>query len=289
MVIETAQLYAPLHEELIRLLDALPPSDWLKPTVCPDWAVRDIAAHLLDIDVRRLSLNRDNGELAAPDKPIRSAADLIAFLDRFNAQWIIAARRMSPKVLTDLLRVTGPQVSAHVTALGPMAHARFPVEWAGEAISANWFDVARDYTERWHHQQQIRDAVGARPLTDAKWLKPVFETFLRALPYIYRDTPAPHGTAVEVEIGGEAGGVWTIVRSALGWKRHAGSRAQPEARIRMTADHAWRHLTNQPDMPMRTDGPTALTNPFRRAITVMATPRESAIKTKVADVTNGRK
>ena len=42
------------------------------------------------------------------------------------------------------------------------SHGRaiFSVAWAGESESENWFDVARDYTERWHHQQQIRDAVG---------------------------------------------------------------------------------------------------------------------------------
>ena len=33
-------------------------------------------------------------------------------------------------------------------------------EAAGEAVSANWFDVAREFTERWHHQQQIRLAIG---------------------------------------------------------------------------------------------------------------------------------
>jgi hypothetical protein len=33
------------------------------------------------------------------------------------------------------------------------------VAWAGEAESKNWFHVARDYSEKWHHQQQIREAV----------------------------------------------------------------------------------------------------------------------------------
>ena len=63
--------------------------------------------------------------------------------------------------------------------------------WAGESESQSWFDVARELTERWHHQQQIRLAAGAPPLDDPRWSGPVFETFLRALPFRYRDTAAP--------------------------------------------------------------------------------------------------
>jgi hypothetical protein len=41
-------------------------------------------------------------------------------------------------------------------SLDPLAPAAFAVSWAGEETSSNWFDTARELTERWHHQQQIR-------------------------------------------------------------------------------------------------------------------------------------
>jgi hypothetical protein len=41
-------------------------------------------------------------------------------------------------------------------SLDPFARAIFNVSWAGEETSPNWFDTARELTERWHHQQQIR-------------------------------------------------------------------------------------------------------------------------------------
>jgi hypothetical protein len=44
--------------------------------------------------------------------------------------------------------------------LDPFAEAIFSVGWAGEEKSLNWFHIAREYTEKWHHQQQIRLAVG---------------------------------------------------------------------------------------------------------------------------------
>jgi hypothetical protein len=58
--------------------------------------------------------------------------------------------------------------------LGPIVDAYFasldldslggPVSWAGPEAAPVWFGVAREYTERRHHQQQIRDATGRPPL-----------------------------------------------------------------------------------------------------------------------------
>ena len=55
----TADLFQPLHTELVSVLKSLAPADWLRPTVAPKWRVRDIAAHLLDGQLRRLSAQRD--------------------------------------------------------------------------------------------------------------------------------------------------------------------------------------------------------------------------------------
>jgi hypothetical protein len=41
----------------------------------------------------------------------------------------------------------------------------FSVARAGEEASLNWFNIAREYSERSLHQQQIREAVGAPGLT----------------------------------------------------------------------------------------------------------------------------
>ncbi|HEX3202686.1 MAG TPA: hypothetical protein VHW42_12245 [Actinomycetes bacterium] len=40
---------------------------------------------------------------------------------------------------------------------GPV-RGRDPVSWVGPDPAPNWLDVAREYSERWTHQQQIRDA-----------------------------------------------------------------------------------------------------------------------------------
>src|SRR5438552_2025656 len=99
---------APLHAELIALLRGLEPDDWQRPTVCALWSVRDIAAHLLDDDLRRLSFHRDGQ--APPAAGPMGGAELVALVNRMNAEWVAVARRMSPRVIVDLLEVTGPWV-----------------------------------------------------------------------------------------------------------------------------------------------------------------------------------
>ncbi|HVQ28050.1 MAG TPA: hypothetical protein VMV21_00625, partial [Vicinamibacteria bacterium] len=174
-------------------------------------------------------------------RPFTGEADLVAFLNELNADWVRVARRLSPRVLLDLLKSTGPQVAVLFASLSPESPAFFSVAWAGESSSKSWFDVGREYTERWHHQQQIRLAVGAPLLNEPRWLKPVVDLSMRALPHRYAGTTAPEGASVLVEIRGSSGGVWSLVRRGDAWSLFAGRSDSPEAtRISLDEDTAWR-------------------------------------------------
>jgi len=238
-----AELFCQVHGELLSLLRSLSDDDWSKPTAARQWVVKDIAAHLLDGDIRRLSYQRDKAPMVPPESPIESYRDLVAFLNQLNADWVKAAQRISPRLLIEFLEVTGSQVCELFKSLDLFAPALFGVAWAGEQESQNWFDIAREYTEKWHHQQQIRDAVGAPALTSRKWLFPVLDTFLRGLPHTYRDTKADEGASVSFIIAGEAGGVWTLKREDGAWKLYAGEGADSVCEVRTDQDTAWRLLT----------------------------------------------
>lgn len=239
--IEVVELFPELDARLIPLLRGLSAEDWNRIAV-GSWTVKDVAAHLLDTAVRRLSFDRDRMPPAPPDRPIHGYGDLVAFLNDLNHVWVKAMKRMSPRLLTDLLESTGRQLSEHLATLDPSAPALFSVAWAGEETSESWFDVAREYTERWHHQQQIREAVGAPGLTGRRLLHPVLDAFLRALPHAYREIEAAEGTAVAVVVEGEAGGEWALVREGR-WKLYEGAPEAPGARVRMDQDTAWRRMT----------------------------------------------
>ena len=231
--------FAPLHAELLALLRGLGSADWDRPTACALWSVRDIAAHLLDDDLRRLSAHRDGQSLPAA-AAIEDYASLVAFVNRMNGEWVAAARRLSPRVIIDLLEVTGPWVVELFRSTDPAAPAHWAVTWAGEDRSAHWFDVGRDYTERWLHQQQIRDVVGAPPLTGREWLHPVLDLFVRALPHTFREVAREERTTLRLAIAGPAGGEWTLRREPEGWRLYAGTEAGPDATVTLSDDAAWR-------------------------------------------------
>lgn len=270
--VNTAPLLAPLNDELIRLLRGLAPDDWDRPAT-PRWRVRDVAAHLLDGDVRRLSAGRD-GVALRPDVPIQGHDDLVGWLNWLNAEWVGVARRMSPAVIIRLLQATGPEVADYLYSLDPDAPATWPVGWAGEDVSPNWMDVGRDYTERWHHQQQIRDAVGRPGLTGARWMRPVLALSMRALPRAYARTERADGTTVGVRVEGDGGGSWMLTRMDGAWTLSEDATSGAACTLRMDTDTAWRVLLHSlpPERALprvAVDGDPALAQPFIHARAVM--------------------
>jgi uncharacterized protein (TIGR03083 family) len=258
----------------MELYAALTPEQWQAPTVCAGWTVKDVASHLLDTDLRKLSAGRD-GYRRPPEKLFNGYEGLVTYLNDLNQDWVRATRRLSPAVLMELQALSGPQVVAYWHAIDMNAAAPYGVAWAGEETSLNWFDCAREYTERWHHQQQIRDAVGAKPLTGRKWLNPILETFAHALPVAYRGIPAERGTRVAFEFTGDAGGTWTIEGTESGWKLYEDRGDGAAATVKTDDDTAWRIFTKgigQQEAKARTqvEGRADLGEPFLRALAVIA-------------------
>jgi hypothetical protein len=129
-------------------------------------------------------------------------------------------------------------------SLDPFEEALFPVAWAGETRSLHWFDVAREYTEKWHHQQQLRDATGRPPLYAPELLVPTLETFARGLPFAYRDVTCAPGTMVTVAITGAVELSWTLRRNAEGWSLWQPFDPAAAAAVgSLDADKAWRIWT----------------------------------------------
>ena len=108
-------------------------------------------------------------------------------------------------------------------------------------------DIGREYTEKWHHQAQIREAVGAPGLNSRRWLGPVLELSMYALPHAFRNVEATAGSAVNVLIDGEAGGAWHIITEAGRWKLREGEAPEAKATVRLDAGTAWRLFFNALD------------------------------------------
>jgi uncharacterized protein (TIGR03083 family) len=230
-----------IDQHLIELLRALQPEEWELPTVAPQWRVRDVAAHLLDTALRKLSGGRDKCRVEHVD--IRTHQDVIALVNRLNREGITIYRRFSPAVLADIMQWACAQTANFYELLDPFANAAIGVSWAGEMVSLNWFDVARELTERWHHQQQIRLATHRPGIMQPALYHPVLDTFLRGLPHAYRDVAAPVDAALLVEIAGDCGGHWCLLRSGSGWAFTGDLPATITARVTIPQSIAWRIFT----------------------------------------------
>jgi uncharacterized protein (TIGR03083 family) len=268
--IETSHLFPLLDEKLIELLQSLSPQDWSKPTLAKQWTVKDIAAHLLDGNIRTISMIGHN-YFGEKSDPINSYQDLVNFLNRLNAEWVKAMRRVSPVIITDLLESTGVEYHETLATLKPFDNALFSVDWAGEKESQNWFHIAREYTEKWHHQKQIREAVRRPGIMEPEFYSPLIQTFMYALPHTYRNVDAPDGSAVHVKIGDHQ---WTTTREPNRWAFTQAS-AKSDVSIEIDPDVAWKLFTKgitkqEAATTIRFKGDEALGKPILDMIAVMA-------------------
>lgn len=271
--IETRHLFREINAGLLDLCATFSSEDWAKPTVHAHRNVKDLVAHLLDGSLRRLAIQRDGHFLQAPD--MRSFEDMVAFIQQLNREWMVAAKRLSPRVILDLMLRADDEVAALFSGLEPHAPSPFGVLWAGEEWSESWFDMAREYTEKWHHQQQLRDAVGRPGFKDRRFLHPVLDTFLRGAPHAYRKMQAPEGTTIEISIRGDAGGTWLLVSDGDRWMLASDCPNEPTTRVALDADDAWRLWTKGLDAARvraksSVQGDESLAAPLFTMVTIMA-------------------
>ena len=237
----TAHLFPKLDAMLLELLRSLTPEDWEKQTVSPKWKVKEVAAHLLDTPLRGVSIARDGYSPEA--SRISSGIELAAYINRLNEEGVSLYRRLSPAVLISLMQVASQLLAEYHHSRDPDADAPYGVSWAGEENSSNWFDTAREFTERWHHQQQIRLAVNKPGIMTRELYHPVLDCFLRALPFTYRTVSAKPGTYVQINVSGECGGSWYLSRAEQAWQLTEEPLGDRLSETTIPQEIAWRIFT----------------------------------------------
>ncbi|RKT86289.1 TIGR03083 family protein [Saccharopolyspora antimicrobica] len=237
-VLDVRPLFGQERRELLALLRSLSAEDWSRETVCPGWDVHDVVGHVLNDYVRRISGSRDGfgGAVFANDET------LPRYLARVNDEFVRAARQFSPELMIELLAHLGPELDRLWEGFDLTGPAALDVSWAGPGPSPAWLDIAREYTEFWVHQQQIRDAVGRPGADGPELVRPVLDTFLRGLPHALGEVVRPHGTEVRVVVTGPPGGTWCAVSDAGRW-RMAEPGGELAATVTVRPDDLWRLAT----------------------------------------------
>lgn len=235
--VDVRKLLPQIDNLLIQLLKELSAEDWEQPTVARLWKVKDVAGHLLDGNIRVLSMLRDGYFGESPDDT--SYNGLVNYLNGLNADWVKAMKRVSPSMLIMLHELTGPLYCNYYAGLDSFAPSPFAVSWAGDTESPNWKHIAREYTEKFLHQQQIRDAVNKPGLMNATYYTPFINIFMLGLPHQFKQVNAPVNTVVKVIVPEDIGGSWQIIKREDAWEFYEDNAITPAAAVHIPAALSW--------------------------------------------------
>jgi len=239
---DVAELFALERGRLLGLLGTFDESDWRKPSPCPGWTVLGLCCHILGDDLSALARFRDQHHGTAPPEDLSEAA-FIEWIDLLQIEWVQAARRLSPRLVIDLLAWTEPQLIELLTTQNPRAPTGH-VSWAGQGPVPVWLEQVRELSEYWIHRQQLLQALGQVSDLRADLAEPVLNGLRWAYPYRLNQIQASDGDTVSIEISGPVQATWHVVSEARSWSFHRGPGSRCVANLSLNADQAWRLLTN---------------------------------------------
>lgn len=220
----------------VDLLEGLAPQEWDLPTECPAWTVKGIALHVIGDDFSLLSRQRDQATdsltLWAERLP---GVEFRALLDRFNEDWVDAARFVSPNLVVELLRATGTWTHAFYAAVDPDAIGE-PVPFAGPDPAPYWLISAREHLERWIHQQQVRRATGRPELVYEPHFTAAVSAIVRGFPPYLDLLDATDGTTVLLDAGGRER--WSLHCRDTRWTIGDGDALDADVRLSLSAPAA---------------------------------------------------
>jgi uncharacterized protein (TIGR03083 family) len=252
MAIPTAQrfdyksLFSVENERLLTVLRSLTPADWNRSTPCPGWDVHGLATHLLGGSFSVISWLRD-GFRGTPEPNDSDEQGFIDWLDDLQASWVTAARRLSPRLLTELLQWSAKGFAEAIDAQDPSAIAAH-VSWASADPVPVWVDHARELTEKWIHRQQILQALEQPSDLRPDLAGPVLEALRWAYPYRLGEHKREAGAFVQFDIVDEQlGQQWRIVSNGASWEFDSSNPTIKLASMSFSGEQAWRLLTNNYD------------------------------------------
>ena len=197
---EFGPLFRTERSRLLEVLRPLGASDWDRPSPCPGWSVLGLATHVLGGDFGVLAGHRD-GHRGTPAPGGLSEQEFIGWLDELQIEWVHAARRLSPRLVIDLLEWTGSQV-VEMVSMPEGSALTASVSWASAGPVPVWLDRARELSERWIHRQQILQALGRPSDLQQDLAEPVLDGLRWAYPFRLEPHRRPTGSRVEIRVTG---------------------------------------------------------------------------------------
>lgn len=238
-----AELFRLERSRLLDMLRSLPAEQWQRPSPCPGWDVLDLVNHLVGADLALLAWQRDDHR-GTPAPPGLDESSFIEWLDELQMEWVHAARRISPRLATELLDWLGGAV-ADMVAKQDAKSRTASVSWAGTAPVPVWLDQARELSERWIHRQQLLEAIGRSSDLDETLAGPVLDALRWAYPFRLNEAALDDSKAhVEIAITEPFSRIWHLTIADGTWQFTDRIDGDATTTMNMTVEQAWRLLTN---------------------------------------------
>ena len=219
--VDVSKAYRELLDDFIDFSAGLAEADWKRPTLFPSWTVGDIYAHVASGAIRKLSDIRKK-ERSRVGQAIGMDFDtLVSFINADNERWVETLRPLDMSLVIDMLgRYYGELIDA-LESMDPDAEAVHQVAWAHDSVSPAWLDTAREYTELWTHQMQIREVFGDASPLEPRFYRPFLETCLAALPTHFGRLREPDDFGLLLRVGDDM--AWFITRKdgIVSWREAA--------------------------------------------------------------------
>jgi uncharacterized protein (TIGR03083 family) len=189
-------------DALSGLLDELDAGDWVQPTACPGWSVKDHVSHVIGTEA--MLLGRPSPEVDLGDRD-----DLRNDIARFNELWVEHYRsRMPAEVAADLREV----VAERRAALAGMDQAAFDEESftpAGPDTYGRFMRIR--VMDMWVHEQDIREAAGRPGHLEGAAPQTALAEVSRALGFVVgKKAGAPPGSSVRFVLTGPVGATYDV-------------------------------------------------------------------------------
>jgi uncharacterized protein (TIGR03083 family) len=180
-------------EELLRSLGE---HDWDRDTDCPEWTVRDIAAHLAALE----------SELAGDPGPRldQHAAATGSVASAYTQAGIDERRDRTPSELIEEFVEAVHRRAVELDTDPPSDPEAIPPRSVG-GMGWDWQTLLRNrVVDLWVHEQDIRRAVGRPGGLDSPAAQVTRTTFVSALPYVIgKRAGSPPASTVAVDLDGE--------------------------------------------------------------------------------------
>lgn len=223
------------RDALVSFLAGLDDDGWRAPTECPGWSVQGIACHLIGDDLSLLSRQRDgvlDPEFA--EHPPPTVRDFLGRLDGINNRFVATTAGLSPTMVIELLQVTGAWTHDWYATVDPLRLGE-SVHWVSPDPAPYWMLAAREYTERWIHQHQIRRALHTPWYPDPNLTVTAIAALLRGFPNSLAVLSPPPGTTITIAADDVIAN-WTLVAGDAGWTLHDGMPEASTTRLRGLLD-----------------------------------------------------